>query len=153
MMFLSMRRFFPQRPSEWVLALMMLSWGLVLAEPVKTFELTPIYLGLARIASEETWSVICLLIGSVRLFALMMNGAWPTITLPLRTIMAFSSCFFWFQVSLGIVAAGIGGIANTAIAIYPWLAVLEMICMYRDGVDHARLKEAGGPDLVVKSSE
>jgi hypothetical protein len=152
-MFLTMRRFFPLRASEWILAFMMISWGIVLAEPTSTFELTPIYVGLQRIGSEETWSWICLSIGSIRLFALMMNDTWPRITLPLRTLMSFASCFFWFQVTLGIIAAGIAGIANTAIAVYPWLAVLDVVCMYRTGVDHARYRKTSGPDLVIQPGQ
>lgn len=149
-MFLTMRRFFPLHASEWILACMMVSWGIVLLEPAKTFELTPIYVGLARIADEATWGWICLCIGLMRLFALALNGAWPRITLPLRTAMSFASCFFWFQVTLGVVAAGIAGIANTAIAVYPWLAVLDVICMYRTGVDSARYRSTAGPDFVVQ---
>jgi hypothetical protein len=140
------------RASEWVLACMMTSWGIVLAQPADTFSLLPIYAGLHRIAEEEVWSLVCLFIGMVRLIALAINGAMPEFTLAARTVTAFLSCFFWFQITLGVIAAGVAGTTNTAIAVYPWLAVLDVICVYRIAKDHARYKETGGqPDLIVKS--
>lgn len=144
MIFLSIKKHFPTRASEWVLASILASWGLMLLRSEATFATSPSYIGLERIASENTWGWFCLAIGVSRLVALAINGHWVPSTYHLRSITSFVSCFFWFQISLGIMASHL---ASTGLAVYPWLMVLDIICTYRTARDLAidrQIKAAEG---------
>lgn len=125
---------FPARYSEWILAIILLSWGVVLAKPFDTFALSPTYVGLARIAPEHVWAIGCAIVGTARLIALAVNGLWVPSTFHLRALTSFVSIFFWFQITLGLLATGSN---STAIAVYPWLLLLDVICLYRVARDSA----------------
>jgi hypothetical protein len=122
---------FPTRISEWALACILASWGLMLLRDDDTFGSSQAYLGLARLASESVWGWACLLAGAVRLVALVINGAW-TPTYHFRSLLAFLSCFFWMQISLGLMATGN---ASTGLAVYPWLLLTDIYCTYRAARD------------------
>jgi len=126
---------FPARYAEWALALITLSWGLVLLRSVDTFAISPSFAGLARIAPEWAWGFGCVAIGGIRLAALAINGLWVPSTYHLRAATSFMSIFIWFQITLGVVAAT--GFTSTAIAVYPWLLVLDFVCLYRVARDNA----------------
>lgn len=117
----------PFRWPEWIMGAMLTSWGLMLLRPENTFALSQSYVGLARIADEQTWGWFCATAGGLRLAALTINGWWAPATYHLRSLTAFLSCFFWLQISLGIAAASN---ASTGLAIYPWLLVADMACVY-----------------------
>lgn len=145
MIFLHIRKHFGARTSEWILACILASWGLMLLRPENTFLDERVYLTLTRIASETVWGWMCLGCGLLRIAALIVNGSWVPSTYHLRSLTSILSCFFWFQITLGLMASGV---ASTGLAIYPWLLVLDVICCHRAAVDlrfsQAAVKHATG---------
>lgn len=131
-MILHFTQTFPSRVSEWTLASILASWGLMLLRPEVTFATSPSYVGLERIAAEDTWGWFCLIAGVIRLMALTINGIWKP-TYHIRSALAFLSCFFWLQISLGFMASGN---ASTGLAVYPWLLMLDIYSTYRAARDY-----------------
>ncbi|MGQ4272495.1 hypothetical protein [Terrihabitans sp. B22-R8] len=137
-MFLRFRSTFIDRFAEWVLACILFSTGLMLLRPEETFAASPVYEGLARIATEEHWGLFCLVGGAIRLVALTINGAWMP-TYHFRSVAAFLSCFFWLQFSLGLFGSGSTAIG---VAVYPWLLLADIVCVYKIGRDFRMAKAA-----------
>jgi hypothetical protein len=123
--------------AEWLLAWVLASWGWILLRPEPTFLISDVYAGLVRLAPEEVWGWACVTIGTVRLVALIVNGIWVPPTYYLRSFTSAISVFFWFTITLGLSASNQ---ATTGLAVYPWLLVLEVCCLYRTARD-ARLAQ------------
>lgn len=134
----SMRETFPGRASEWALGLMLFGWSIVLTMNPDLFAEGRSYTELARWAEQDTWAMICLMIGGGRLLVLAINGAWRR-SPHARAAAAFISCFFWFQVTLGLLGAGTGG---TGLAVYPVLFLLDAFNAIRT------IGEAGRTDRI-----
>lgn len=121
---------FRLRLSEWLLAAIMTTWGVVLLLPEATFQTNPVYTGLARFAPENAWGLVALALGTLRLFALFVNGNWRR-SPHLRSTLAFLSCFVWFQIVIGLLQVR----ASTGLAVYPWFFILDVYCVYRASSD------------------
>lgn len=96
------------RRSEWACAVILTWWGVALISPGSTFEISPTYLGLQRMASEWTWGILCTVTGSLRLAALILNGTfkdrWYSQYSPhVRCVSASLTAFIFITVVLGIV--------------------------------------------------
>lgn len=136
MVIVRLSQHFPVRVCEFLLASISISWGIV------AFNLSPeawnqsAYIGLARIAEPRTWGVVLFVIGVLRLIALIRNGGWRP-SPHLRAAGAFLSCFAWLQITLGIFSAPL---ANTGMAVYPWLLLADIYNVFRASHD-ARLSD------------
>jgi len=133
---------FPARRSEWLLATYLCGWGIILGQPEPLFDTSRAFSGLRAFASEHTWAWACLLIGAVRLLALLINGTfahtWYGRYSPhVRGSLAFLSCFIWTAISIGILNSGV---SSTGLVIYPGLLFLELT-----NISEA-LKDAGEVD-------
>lgn len=124
---------FQHRLAEWLLAAILLTWGVVLIRPEYSFDTSAAFMGLAAIAPERTWGWFCILTGLSRLFALVVNGVWTPPTYWLRSLTSGLSILFWFTVVFGIV---VNGLPSTGLAVYPWLLVAELFCLYRTARDY-----------------
>lgn len=133
MIFTHLGQTFPNRMAEWFLGAALLSWGLILIRPEDTFNYSASYIGLANLADETTWAWGCLIVGSLRLVALFVNGMWVPPTYRLRSLTSFLSLLFWFSISYGMLFSGT---ATTGLAIYPWVTILEGVCLWRTGRDY-----------------
>lgn len=120
---ISLRTTFPQRRAEWALGVVIFLWGVILLNNETLFSDGISYSEIARTASQETWGAICLALGLVRLLVLLINGAWRR-SPHARALVAFLSCFFWFQVSMGMAAAGTW---STGLAVYPVFLILDAL--------------------------
>lgn len=125
----------PARAAEWALAAILFNWGWILLLPKETFGREAYALMLA-IMPESSWGVACLVIGAVRLVALVINGtfantAYSRYSPHVRATMAGLSCFFWLQIVLSFALAPVG----TGMAVYPVLMVLDLYCVYRAAGD------------------
>lgn len=127
----SLRETFPTRASEWALGLMLFLWSVVLIFNADLFASTPSYRVLAQVMPQTTWALLCLIAGGGRLVMLVINGHWRR-SPHLRAGAAFISCFFWFQISIGILQAGTFG---TGLAIYPVLFALDVYNVFRASGD------------------
>lgn len=139
MLFLQIKGHFGARVSEWILACILVSIGLMLIRPIDLFTDNDAYFGLARIATQATWGWFCLGCGVLRLIALTINGSWVPSTYHLRALASLLSCFFWFQLSLALL---ISDKPSMALATFPWLLVLDIICCHRAAVDVQRNRMA-----------
>lgn len=100
----SLQTTFPTRAAEWYMGLSMTALGVVFGYNTTLFAMYPVPLaGLARVADQPTWAAVCLSLGIVRLLALTINGLWWRSPM-IRCIMAFGSCFVWWQLSAGLIA-------------------------------------------------
>lgn len=133
MIFLHVKKHFAARASEWMLAGILISIGLMFLRPEPMFDNTSfVYVGLERVASEQTWGWFCFTFGAIRFAALVINGAWVPSSYHLRAFTAFVACFFWFQLSFSLIMTGRPSIL---LAIVPWLFVLDMINCHRAAAD------------------
>ena len=125
---------FPARASEWALGVVLFNWGIILLSPTPTFESSPAFAALERWASETTWGYACLMMGLLRLFALIINGSFHGFKYSphIRSLMAFFSGFFWCSISLGLLQANV---STTGLAVYPVLLLLDIYNVYRAAGD------------------
>lgn len=125
---------FQARFAEWFNAGIMTMWGVYVILHVGMFEhgpLSPLWTGLLAVATQQTWGMIALVTGLVRLAALYVNGrvhATPSI----RLAASFISAFLWTQISLGIWNSGI---SNPALVLYPALILADIYSAFRAGAD------------------
>jgi hypothetical protein len=131
MIILKVTKTFPVRVMEWLLAGMMLSWGIAAWNLPEQAWNAPYYSGLSRIAEHHTWGAVAATIGILRLAALFRNGGWRP-SPHLRAGCAFLACFVWLQLSLGYMAADI---TSMAIAVYPWLLLADIYNVFRASSD------------------
>lgn len=136
MMIVRFQKSFPIRVMEWLLAGIMVSWGLVAWSLTPADWANPLYSGLRRFGENNTWAFFAFWIGTIRLAALTINGAWRS-SPHLRAGCAFLACFMWLQISLGMFAAEVRA---TGLAIYPWLLLADIYNVFRASHD-ARLSD------------
>ena len=142
---------FPQRVSEWVMTAAILGWGYMLAGEAAAFSATPSFRELSRIADEDTWALICLLVGMARLAALIVNGTFRGFRYSphLRGAASLVACVFWGQITLGMLVAWIGaGAIGTGVVAYGAFMTLELWNLFRAWADvgasrQARVKRNG----------
>lgn len=121
---------FPLRVTEWLLASIKTTWGVVLLQPTDVFA-NPIFSALGRIASQDTWGWVSLIFGTMHLVALYVNGARRR-SPHLRAACSAIGSFFWFQVTLGLIGSGI---ISTGWAVYPWLFIASVYNVIRAMLD------------------
>lgn len=134
----SLQTTFPTRAMEWFFALGLTSLGFCFWLTEDLFASNPAWAGMARYADQETWMMGCFAIGITRLAALMVNGLYYRTPL-FRSLLAFISCFFWWQIGYGLI-----GNAGFAAAIVPW-------CFVFDGYNALRVgRESGVSEYVYR---
>ena len=131
MVILKLSKTFPVRVCEWLLASIMVSWGVAVWNHSAYAWSQPMYAGMARIADNKTWGAIVCTIGVIRLAALLRNGGWQP-SPHFRAGGAFLACFAWLQISLGMFAAPV---VTAGIAIYPWLLFADIYNVFRASSD------------------
>jgi hypothetical protein len=142
---------FALRVQDWVLAAMLFNFGMVLSGPSNMFA-NPVFAGLARIADEHVWAIFCLVVASIRLAALGVNGTYPRFRWSphIRATAALLSIFCWFNICLGFWLAEI---PTTGIAIYPYILLFDVYNTYlaaseAGDVERRRLTNAAGGNRV-----
>ena len=118
------------RALEWIVAGMLATVALILAQPEETM-LQPQLVVLHRLASETFWTWLTGAIAAVRLGPLYINGSWRPSPF-VRALTAFLSGLFWLGFSLGV---GVTGRASISAAIVPWLALADLYSLHRAMVD------------------
>lgn len=131
MVILKFSKTFPVRVMEWLLAGLMVSWGVGAWNLSQEVWNSAHYSGLSRLADQHAWGAIAATIGLLRFAALMRNGGWRP-SPHLRAICAFLACFMWLQLTLGFMASDI---TSLAIAIYPWLLLADIYNVFRASSD------------------
>ncbi|MAQ09595.1 MAG: hypothetical protein CMQ11_07150 [Gammaproteobacteria bacterium] len=137
MMLVRFNHKFTSRATEWLFALFLVGWCVVLfafpsmfTAPNTAAQFAMLNAAFGQVAVAFT----CGIMGIIRLIALWINGRSAG-TPYIRMAMAFFSCFFWWNISLGLV---LSGVPTTGWAIYPAILLFEMINVLRAASD-ARL--------------
>lgn len=130
-MLISLHEQFPIRITDWLLSAIMLSWGLALFAVSPGVWALPTFSGLSTIANQTAWATIATVIGLARIVALFINGTVRR-SPHARAFGAFLSIFIWVQLGLGVV---FGDQVGPGIAIFPWLALADMLNVYRACTD------------------
>ncbi|WP_061930077.1 hypothetical protein [Aureimonas sp. AU22] len=117
----SFRKTFDTRVSEWALAAILFLWSVVLHLNPKLFQEGPSYVKMADLMPQHSWAILCLMAGGGRLIILLVNGLLRR-SPHLRCLGSFVSCFFWFQILIGLMQSGTYA---TGLAVYPVLLALE----------------------------
>lgn len=124
------------RALEWFSALVMLSWGMVLAMPGDTMA-GPAYAAFHRFGTtEDFWAWAFGMMGGIRLVALYINGRWPR-TPVIRMVCATFGAMSWAQVSWMLTEGTYlkSGIATTGTAVYGILALADLFSIFRAAFD------------------
>ena len=116
---------FTLRVSDWLMALMLASLGLVLRAQPSMFDAPHGFAVLAQMGTAEDWDDVFLLLGSVRLLALFVNGTFDTFRFSphVRFVFSMASCFVWFQMALGLTLTPT---ITAAFAVYPYLLLFDL---------------------------
>lgn len=126
------------RLSEWLLGGIMLAWGVTLLFPYPSFATTPTMSGMADLAPELVWGLVCFSIGLGRLWVLFVNGAWRRVH-KARAIAACASIAVWFCMLWGALKAGF---VTPGPAIYCLYIAADMFTVWRSAADARILDEA-----------
>jgi hypothetical protein len=97
----------PARRVEWLLAICLFGIGVVYAFDANLFA-QPLYSVHSKIMPRETWATLAILVSSVRLCFLFVNGTWRR-SPHLRAAGAFFSCLLWAELTLAVWQAPIVG--------------------------------------------
>lgn len=124
------------RSVEWLSALAMLNWCLILAQPGNTYSLSPSFAEFTRYGlTEDRLALLFGVIGSARVVALVINGKWPRSPV-LRIAGAMLGGLIWGQIAwLQYLGSAASGAISTGVGIYALLAVAEIANVYRAAFD------------------
>lgn len=131
MVILELKKHFPPRAIEWLIGVILVSWGITVILTPGLFTQNHAYLGLLAMAPQERWGLYALGVGLVRVLALFINGSW-TRTPVIRLVCSFFSAFVWTQVFLGLLNSPV---PTTAFAIFPWFIASDIYSAFRAGSD------------------
>lgn len=139
MLVMNLKYHFPARMSEWANAAILACWGAYLLLHPGLFDQPGLNIIFAKMkemvwfdmAPEAAWGFLAFLVGSARLAALLVNGAYSR-TPVIRLVTAAASAFVWTQVVVGLFT-----VPNTGLVVYPWLVFIDLIAAYRAGTDMA----------------
>lgn len=121
---------FHRRLSEWHMAVVMLSTGIMLLD-ASTFDRPPFEL-VKQIADQQTWAITMAAVGGARLAVLIVNGSLHRGSPHLRAFLAFVSALIWSGMLAGLWSFG------TALLVGPFLAaavLVEWVALYRAAQD------------------
>lgn len=131
-------RHFPQRASEWLMVWPCFWMGVALNVQRDMFGTSPSFEYLGRWLEETEWAFFVLMCALIRLTALTINGTFDSFrhSPHIRIVAAFASCFFWFQFTLGFIAAAYsGGGSLSAVVAYSTFVLAEVLNVYRAARD------------------
>lgn len=94
---------FRERLPEWISALALIVWGLLVLSEVPELWNKQYFSVLSRIATQNTWGLTAVIIGIIRLIALGINGAWRP-TAHFRAIGAVLGATLWSTVLISYTA-------------------------------------------------
>jgi len=124
------------RSTEWMLATILLLWGVEIMRPGVVFDV-PIYGVMKALLRESTWGAIAVVIGALRMLGLGINGWWRRSPI-IRCIGSLFSGLFWLTLCVlmlwGHQRAG-GYLPIGVTAFYPVFFLFEGWCVAAAGYD------------------
>lgn len=124
------------RLTEWMLASLMIAWGVAVALPGETLHLAG-YRVLVTLAPEEVWAALSIAIGAMRMVALWINGRWRRSPL-LRAGGAAWGLGWWLGLAWLLWLGADPEALPSAIAFYPIFAAFEAASVVRGAGDSYR---------------
>jgi hypothetical protein len=123
------------RAIEWYSALVMLAWGLTLAQPSDLLS-SPQFVAFHRFGiTEAAWAFIFTAAGTLRLGVLAYNGRWPKHPYP-RMALSFFGAVSWAQIGWLLFEGSYAtGILTTGPLTYGLLALFDVLSIYRAAFD------------------
>lgn len=94
---------FRERLPEWVTSATLVFWGLIVLTETSDLWTQQYFSVLANIAEQRTWGMITLILGSLRLVALAVNGIWRP-TAHIRALGAMCGMLVWTAIILSYIA-------------------------------------------------
>ncbi len=124
---------FRVRRFEWFMALAMFWIGYALHQPGDTFARSPSYDLLARWAGEETWAVILMLTGIIRVFVLVVNGVKLRNAAEIRALLGVWSFSIAMMMAVGFHSAPVDG--SVLAALVTLMATFELSNIWTASID------------------
>ncbi|MDX6806592.1 hypothetical protein [Terrihabitans rhizophilus] len=119
-----------ERGLEWLSSIIMVAWGIILAQPGDTLSAANFSESAAHGVAEDGLAYVFGALGGVRLAALYINGRWPRTPL-LRMIGAGAGLLLWGQIASMFGTSYLAtGNAGTGFAAYGCLAMAEIFSIY-----------------------
>lgn len=85
---------FRERMPEWVQSFGMLFWGFLAIASEGLFEAYQFFHPLLTLMSQEAWGVFAIVVGTIRLSFLVINGAWRP-SAHIRAVGCVLGCLLW----------------------------------------------------------
>lgn len=128
---------FGPRMMEWFSGAVTATFGVILLAGDDLFS-QPSWSGFRDIfVTQERFGVIMLILGFLRLIALVVNGAKKKVTPQIRQVAAGFGLIIWFGVCAGFYSSGV---ISTWAAIYPWLVIAELTNIHRAAHDQGETR-------------
>jgi hypothetical protein len=145
MISLFQRRHRYARGLDWACSAMIAAWGGLLALPGDTFANSPSLALVAERFPESQWAVGLILLGLIRIAALIVNGRLPQGSPAARGIGAALSAVVWSQFFVASLDASIrDGVALPGIGVNLVLLGCEMVTVVRSTRDFVRARDCRG---------
>lgn len=128
---------FPQRVSEWIMGGLLLFYTAAISVDESAFD-GPSFSVLLSLADRETWALICMVVGLVRMAALVINGSFHNFRHAphLRAFASAGAGIFWGQIVLGLVVAVIWQDGRLhVVAVYMTFMTFELWNFFRASAD------------------
>lgn len=131
-LYVRIRTRFGYRIAEWAIAVQTALFGLVLLLPTSTYDTSTVFGFIRRLLPEEVLGGVMLFFGALRLIGLLINGARQDITPWIRVVSASVGVLVFLLLSFSF---ALSGVLSTWIAIYPIIAMVEILNVYRASHD------------------
>lgn len=131
--------FCSRRLFEWVMTLVLLGYGIEMFFYPDLIN-SSLFTAILSLVAAEHLTVLFLIVGFVRLSALIANGTWPVAGPILRFGGALMGAIIWLEMGIALVHQySTGSVKPVSIPVFIPLAIGEMISSYRAAAD-ARLR-------------
>ena len=113
---------FRVRATAWFTAFLVLNVGIILRSGDLSETQGLMYL--ERLGTLGTWSVACMVAGSIQIAALVINGSFPQLqqTPYVRAFISTFSTVVWIQLAMGAISSPL----KIGSAVYPMLVLIEL---------------------------
>lgn len=118
------------RAIEWWSAGCMVSWGAFVLLVPTVFADNSVFQGLLLFAPQQVWGFVALVVGILRLSALIVNGFWCR-TPAVRWATSMVSCLVWFLITAALFNAPI----NPGVVVYGWHVIADIYSAFRSASD------------------
>lgn len=137
---------FRERMPEWILSTGMLLWGMMTLFSPNLFNTVPFFAPLLQLMSQTSWGILAVLIGTIRLIFLIINGAFRP-SAHIRAIGCIFGTLLW--INLLISALSLDALTPTT-AIFAMLLALDIVSLWFAAGD-AKLADLAARGELVKA--